>query len=254
MKNLITCFFIVLLSSSTYACTFDIDAFCHTINNRTPENTILRGMFVETEDNGLIFQRLETLRGDEDREFIKIWDNSTFDCNGPFERKAINMGQIGVEKIMSFESIDSIIQSYDVIGDYRVPEGLWWETHTLLVEDNNVTGLIWYGDHWEGHSTVDYDLFKSKMIEEGTCVITSTHESKVQNIEISPSLTNGSIYLRYDIIDNGEILHIFNNVGQEVMQKKLTQHIDLTGLKSGLYFIIITNKAGSSAPTKIVKI
>lgn len=254
MKTLLLSLFMFVLYATSYACTFDIDVFCYTINTKQQDNTILRGMFIESEDNGMIFKRLETLRGTEDREFIKIWDNSTFDCNGPFERKASLMGIIGEEKILSLDIIDSLIQPFDVLGDYRVPDGLWWETHTLNVVDNNVVGNIFYGDMYEGQSTIDLDLFRNKMINESTCIVTSTKQSKVQNINISPTLTDGSIYLRYDIIDNGETYHIYNNVGEEVMRGTLTQYIDLVGLKSGLYFVIISSEEGQSLPKKIVKI
>ena len=253
MKTLLTILFSLTIYTFSFACTFEKDAFCFTINTEVPENTILRGMFSESEDNGMIFHRLETLRGEEDREFIKIWDNSTFDCNGPHERKASTMGAIGVEMIISFESIDSVIQAYDVIGDYRVPEGLWWETHTLLVEGDNAIGYFTYGDFYEGPSTVDLDILKTN-IQDGTCILSSTKDSKIQNIEISPSLTSGDIYLRYNINNNEEQVHIFNNIGEIVHQGKLSHHIDLSALRSGVYFVIVSKERVRSSPFKIVKI
>ena len=68
MKNSILITAFLFLYFQTYSCSFAPIPFCNTVNDENIENVILRGYFVDDISNGMVFQRLETLRGEEDRK------------------------------------------------------------------------------------------------------------------------------------------------------------------------------------------
>ena len=252
MKYSIITLIFLFTHSALQSCSFAPIAFCETINEANPNNIIVRGYFSDELSNGLIFNRLETLKGDEDREVIKIWDNVPFDCNGLHLRPASFMGNINEEIIVSLTTIDTIYFEGETIGDYRVPEGLWWETHFLKVLGDSVVGNMFNPSYH--NETLHYDDFIENVIENSQCLISSSKNQIEDQINIYPTLVNDYITIEHKFLDQNCKLIVFNDVGQQVVNKNLAPTINLGTLPDGMYIIMVQTPDNKCYHKKIIKI
>jgi hypothetical protein len=238
-----------------FACSFTLNSFCNTINEDNPNNVILRGYFSDHLSNGLIFTRLETLRGDEDRAEIKIWDNLPFDCNGEHQRLASFLGNMDEEVIISIPKIDSIIFEGETFNDYRVPEGIWWETHSLKIIDDSITGYIFTSPfEYMNIETIYYDDFIDNVIEDSNCIVTSTNYLTSDKFNIYPSVVSDFINIEYDNNVKAGKVEVYSLSGQKVLTKIISPSLNLGILSRGIYIIAIRTSDGKYYRQKIFKI
>ena len=254
MKNTTFTLLFLCLYSYAQSCSFDVVPFCKTINERNPENVVLRGYFSEDISNGLVFTRLETLRGDEDRDQINVWNNIPFDCNGILERNASNMGVINQEIIISLTIIDSLYSEYETLGDYRVPDGLWWETHNLNVEGDSVTGYYIFSIYNPTIETIHYDEFIDKVIDKKECISTSTNNTNIDDFKVYPTLVNDYINIKFNPEIRQSKLYVLDATGKLVISGQLSSSIYLGTLAKGMYIVIIETKDNLCYHQKIIKL
>jgi hypothetical protein len=236
-------------------CSFTQKSFCNTIHEDIPDNLIVRGYFSDQLSNGLVFTRIETLRGNEDRDEIKIWDNLPFDCNGEHLRLASYLGNIGEEVIISVTQIDTVYFEDETIGDYRVSEGLWWQTHSLKVLGDSVNGYILTNPLQEVNiETIHFDEFIVKVIDGAQCITTSTNNLRSDQFKIYPTLVNENIFISYDRVLEDSTVEIYNTSGQKMISNNLSPVFNLGTLSKGMYIIVIQASENRYFHTKIIKI
>lgn len=255
MKNSIITLLLTFVYASAFCCSFSTIAFCETVNSKTPENVILRGYFSEEMDNGLVFTRLETLRGEEERDEIMIWDNLPFDCNGLHLRKATYLGGLDQEIILSVAVIDTFLYfEGEEVGDYRVPDGIWWETHSLKVIEENVHGYIFTDPYYgEEPEEIPYAEFINQIITTKNCTITSTQNPSVDKFRIYPTLVSEWITIEMEPSLEVKQLDIYSITGQKVATKDISKTIHLGTLEKGMYIIVVEKSKNNYYQQKIVK-
>lgn len=109
------------LRSGLMACSWIPTSFCVTVNDR-PGDAVISGRVMNVDADGMDLEVIDVLRGAEEREVIRIWDGTDFDCNGTFSMAASDLGAIGDSIIVVMPMIVAIENAWDVIGDYRRPD------------------------------------------------------------------------------------------------------------------------------------
>ncbi|MDF1699002.1 MAG: T9SS type A sorting domain-containing protein [Saprospiraceae bacterium] len=248
--------FILLLLLSYFhgnSCSFHADAFCSTIYSTHPEIIILRGYFSEDFENGSVFTILEVLRGEEEQTEIKVWDHLPFDCNGIIQRTTDQMGATNQEIVATFTKIDSVgFHDGEELGDYRVPEEIWWQSHALPIEGNFVSGNIIDDDSGLPQYML-YSQFIEIVINTNQCNLTSTSKPQKLDVVIYPSITREYLNVDFTPILNQGKVTIYDFNGQRVMHKKIVSRIDVGMLKEGIYVAIIHLKGKPIHQQKFIK-
>jgi len=257
MKNAIITLLFLATFNIGFSCSFIPKPFCMTINVENPDNVVLKGYFSSTLTNGLVFTRLETLRGDEERDQINIWDNHPFDCNGWHFRLASYLGNLNEEVIISVNQIgeDSLYFIGAEPGDYQVPENLWHETHSLKVNGDSIQGYFFMSpDYYPTDESIHYDDFIEDIMENTSCSITSTNESEEKLINIYPTLVVEELYLEYNssLIESQTL--IYDSNGRIVLTKKISPSIHLGLLEKGMYIVVIQTVDNKCYHQKIIKL
>lgn len=102
-------------------------------------------------------------------------------------------------------------------------DGMW--TVTLVVGNTCSTDTI----------TKDLDFFTGRAM------------LAVQDMQVYPNPTTGWIWLEQESLTGPADLHLFNGVGQVVVQRTVSQskqQVDLTGLPNGVYLLCLSNGEG----------
>jgi len=126
---------------SVSACTTFPSSFCGTLHV-FQDNLIISGQIVSKDTDGIDVMVINLLRGEETRDTIRIWDGTDYIwCMDTTSLAAGLLGDIGDTLLMNLPMIDSMENTWDVIGDYRRPDILdFW--HTLRVTDGIIHGFI----------------------------------------------------------------------------------------------------------------
>ena len=253
MKYTLITLFLISICSTSYSCSFDIVPFCKTVNQNFPDEVILRGYFSEHSEKGSVFTRLETLRGDEERDIINVWNNIPFECTGTWLLEAKQMGDLNEEVIISLPLIDSTYFEYEEIGDYRVPASLWWNTHDVDLVGDSVVGR--YITSYLGNiESILYDDFLMYIVNEGQCTITSTKDDENTRIKIYPTLVNDYITIEFedDIVDSA--VKVYGMDGSMMLSSRLYSRLSLGVLSKGMYIVVVQTRDNKCYHQKIVKL
>ena len=251
MKQTLITLCLIFTHSLLFSCSFAPISFCQTVNDESFDNVILRGYFSDQLSNGLVFTRLETIQGNEERDEIKVWDYLPFDCNGIHERLAAFLGNMNEEIIITVSPIDSLIFEGETLEDYRVPEGIWWETHSLKVVGDSVFGNLFYSPIYE---TLHYDDFIEDVILNSTCVSTSNHNPNLTDIKVYPTLSKEYIHISSPNLNPSSRVTVFTNLGKPVLSQKISSTIDIGMLARGMYILRVETPDNQFYQEKFIKI
>jgi hypothetical protein len=87
-----------------------------------PHRLVSYGKIVKVEERYTKLELIDVIDGDaHSSDTIIIWDEKDLECNGPISMGSENIGTVGDSVIIIAPKIDSIRNSWDVIGDYRMP-------------------------------------------------------------------------------------------------------------------------------------
>ena len=142
--------------------------------------------------------------------------------------------QKGRVEIGAYESCASLTLIEDELFESDSP---YWFYSRPLTEPGYYTAVL---DGQDCDSVIGLTL----MILEGVT------ENGNSDIQVWPNPTNGVLHIEADEINKVEILNL---LGQIILQTKETETIDLSNLEKGIYFLIISNKSGEKAVTKVIK-
>ena len=128
-----TLFFSLLLTMTAYCCDPIFFPFCTAVDDY-PEGSVFVGRITEQNQDGLQLDLIEVLRGDQSLTTVQVWDGTDIDCNGLFFMNTQQYGEPGDTVICLVETIDTIANSWEVLGDYRRPSSLNHGTFLRVTE------------------------------------------------------------------------------------------------------------------------
>jgi hypothetical protein len=234
---------ITLIFSNAFACSFIPESFCET-NNSRPNDIVICGKIFQIDSDGIDIEVIDVLKGVEHRDTIRVWDGTDFDCNGLHSMAATNIGYLNDTVIVILPLIDSLENTWDVIGDYRCPN-FWAYIITLRVINNTVTGYL--NDIWDT-SNMPYVDFKNHWLNNwNECsdwlgVNEEVEEQKSMVVYPNPS----SGFIRIDNLKTEGNYKIYNIMGVLAFEGYIGKNdqINIQTLKNGLYFIQFKNRNG----------
>ena len=253
-KTCLISLIITLISSSAIACSFIPDSFCET-NNARPDDIVVCGKIFQIDPDGIDIEVIDVLKGVEHRDTIRVWDGTDWDCNGPVSMAATHIGFLNDTVIVILPLIDSIENTWDVLGDYRSPNWHGFIT-TLQVTNNTVSGYI--NDIWNA-SHVPYDSFKTNWLNsmnECSNWLSIREEVGATALTVYPNPTNRMVHIDLGQLAQDVSVSVFNSHGT------LVQVDEVHGLSSfdcqlpqtkGMYFVRLTVDGDIVKTAKIIK-
>ena len=142
--------------------------------------------------------------------------------------------QKGRVEIGAYESCASLTLMEDVLFESELP---YWFYSTPLTEPGYYTAVL---DGYDCDSVIGLTL----MILEGV------EEAAEAAIQVWPNPTHGLLHIEAKDMDRVEICNL---LGQIVLQAEKVETIDLSSLEKVVYFLMVSDKKGMKAVTKIIK-
>jgi len=248
MKKLFVVLFIFsFVYFNVQACTIIPISFCETFST-FEDRLIVEGTITDVDEFGINFEILQVLNGTEDRQNIRIWDGQDFDCNGIFSMAASDFGNVGDKRILILPKIDSLISSWDVIGDYRRPDNYHYSP-ILYINDDIVTGFIaGYAQAPESYNlySYDYDNFIEDWNEVMNCeiIVPVKSEELEKKIRIVPNPNRGIFTIESEFQSNDLVLIFMDYLGNEFDRKsavKFPVYVRFEDLHPGFYYIRVVS-------------
>ena len=81
-------------------------------------------------------------------------------------------------------------------------------------------------------------------------VLEGVEETAESTMQVWPNPTHGLLQIEAEDL---AFVEIHNLLGQVVLQAEKVETMDLSNFKKGVYFLIVRNKNGAKAVTKIIK-
>lgn len=249
-KLILSLIFISSFTTVSIACTFIPTPFCEQFDNG---NTILYGKTIEVVDDGVRFQIFDLLTGNETDQIVTIFDQAPFDCNGIFYLEAISLLPLDLEVIVSIEQIDSLLNTWDNLGDYRVSE-FHTENRKLRVEDNNVIGNI--TSPFDGDQSIPLSTFVAELQNgTATCLILGVEDDYVDDVVASPNPATDQVFLSNtdrSTIQIGQAF-VYSQVGSRAELSVTSENsLDVSQLPTGLYVIEVMYSDGLRSRHKVI--
>jgi len=237
--------FVFVHAQIMLGCTFIPESFCYW-SDQPATTFIVSGTIIGVDDDGIDFEIMDILKGEESNSIIRIWDGTDFDCNGIFSMAGGAYGDVGDQFILILPEITTIENTWDVIGDYRWPD-IFTATTLLHVQDGQVNGFISGVPGAPPEYSVTsfpYDEFISSWIEnEGCTAITNTEDVALNPLlTVFPNPSDQEITITSESNKNFEQIKILDYLGNEVYSfrsLKPSSKIPISTLNPGLYFLYV---------------
>ena len=195
-------------------------------------------MAIKVVDDGIRFQIFDLLIGNETNQIITISDQAPFDCAGTFYLEALTLLSLDLEVIVSVELIDSLLNPWDVLGDYRVSE-YNTENRRLIVVNDSVFGNI--SSPFGGDRSIPLSSFVSDL-QNGTAtyLILGVVDHYVDDVIMSPNPATDQVFL--SLADQSPILidqaFVYSHVGSRTeLSTTFDRSLDVSQLPVGLYLM-----------------
>ena len=257
MKKLILLFIVnFAFTLKLLACSYTPISFCSTSESFS-ENLIVFGKIVSIDNDGIDFEIIDILKGQENKTIIRIWNGVDFDCNGNWSMAADELGELNETLVIILPKIVEKKNDWEVIGDYRRPDFFGF-TPNLKVENGIVSGLIsGHVNYPYAEEQANYENFKNSWETSQNCssVVLGAESYKLE--KIFKIHTNSNNKFKISSNKNTEFkVSIFNINGlkiesSEVIQKEF--EIDLSEYSVGIYFINLTYENNKIQNFKIIK-
>lgn len=258
MKNIFLLICLIFVTQSEIlACNWTSSSFCSSSQSSLFLNDlIVYGKIVSIDNDGIDFEIIDILRGEEDKTTIRIWDGVDFDCNGTFSMAASELGKINDQLIIILPKISKKKSSWEIIGDYRRPN-FFEVTPNLRVENEIVYGLI---SGFETFPFVEeqatYENFKNSWNTNNNCssVVLKNEKYKIQKLKVL-SFPNNKFKIVSDNLSKKEF-NIYNVFGLRLkseFQVNNEVEIDLSEYSLGIYFINLVYENNKIKTIKLIR-
>ncbi|NQY67307.1 MAG: T9SS type A sorting domain-containing protein [Flavobacteriales bacterium] len=250
-------------SSQISACSFIPGMFCD-INFNVPGFNVIVGEIILVDSDGIEIEIIDVLNGMEERDTIRVWNGTDQDCNGPISYASSNIGNSNDKVIVFLELIDSIENSWDIIGDYRNHYNTQGE-YPLQISNDSITGYIkgyasllsdgtYIGDE---NKKIAYNDFKEHWSSNSnSCNTLGLKESRISKTDlIFNNPIHNSLYLNFSGTAQKRSFEIYSNDGKRLKNLEndySTVEIRFEEFQSGLYLIRIREEQGNRT-IKVVK-
>ena len=144
MRATIIILLLIAFQQKSYSCSWSPVSFCETIQTYETSNinsVIVSGVVTQSDADGVDLEVIELLEGVETRTTLRVWDGTDFDCNGFHSMAAGDWLKLGDNVVIILPLIDSIENSWEKLGDYRMPFP-WGSNPILRINDGLVEGFI----------------------------------------------------------------------------------------------------------------
>jgi len=242
MKNrLLSTLVFCLFHHLSFSCSFAPASFCHTIDLR-PDDLIVAGYITSEDSTGINLEIIKVLRGTEDRLNIRIWDGTDFDCNGFFSMAAEDIGNVNDTVVLILPLIDSLENSWDVIGDYLRPDPYFTATSLHLIDGNLEGYLHGISGQPDPLTSFPYEEFIEGFIDEGDCSLILDIEQVADLAQVKfRNPINDRIFLSSTEVISEAELTLIDLQGRVVLRSEIRNSAHWEGntesLTSGVYFL-----------------
>lgn len=257
MRKLILIFIVnFVFTLKFFACSYTPISFCATSESFS-ENLIVFGKIVSIDNNGIDFEIIDILKGQENKTIIRIWNGVDFDCNGNWSMAASELGELNETLIIILPKIAEKKNDWEIIGEYRRPDFFGY-TPNLKVENGIVSGLISGNVSYPYvEEQANYEIFKNSWKTNQNCssVVLGTENYNLE--ETFKIYTNSNNKFKISSNKNTEFkVRIFNINGLKIESTELIEkefEIDLSKYSAGIYFINLTYENNKIQNFKIIK-
>lgn len=236
--SILFCCLCLSISPFVSSCDFYQLSFCNT-GASFPEANIIQGKIINYLDDGIELQVFDVLRGIEQQPIITIWNGSDFDCNGPHSMAASQLGNLNDTIVAILPKIESVVNEWDVIGDYR-SSLFWFHTHHVIQHGDSLFGYFTESPTLFSMHLNEYDAFAE------ACSFTPT------GIQTTAAAVNFSLYpnpskqtISIDAASGNHhsmAVKLYTIDGQLSLQKTLLPYektINIESLSAGMYLVEI---------------
>jgi hypothetical protein len=260
MKNafLISLF---ILPVEIFCCSFALEPFCTTISKNS-DNIIVYGTIISKDDDGLDFEVIEVLKGEENKTQIRIWDGLDFDCNGPFDMSVNTIGEINDTILISLPKLDTIVTPWDVIGDYSTPVP-YGNTPKIFVTGSIATGYITSSIYNENSysQTIEYEKLRDAIKSHGDCtdieLISNTSDPATQNKINIQNPASSTLSIRQSNVAEIVEVSLYSITGKKLITRKTIDQLEIAisiaHLPANLYVLQMINSDNTQHIMKLVK-
>ncbi len=230
---------LVLATPDLIGCSFAQTSFCQNASEFEDE-LIVAGIISAVDNDGIDLDVISLIRGNETKTTIRIWDGTDFDCNGLHSMAATNIGSLNDTVVVMLPLIDTMQNTWDVIGDYRTPD-FWTQSKILRVQNNVVRGFISGVPLSPNDNAVwdfDYDAFIDSWLEEMDCsLISSVDDNSESSINIFPNPTYDDLTISVDIESSYQICEVLGNIVAWGSLQRGENRVSMAQLPAGLYYV-----------------
>jgi hypothetical protein len=247
-------FFFLIVYYFGIACSGIPTPFCNTKAER-PADMVMKGVVVASGNHSIQLSVIEILSGVESRSIVVIWDGTDFDCNGMVSMKSTLIGLPGDTVLCILPKIQTVQNTWDVIGDYRMPDHLF-KTPVLKVLNGFLKGSV-AGDMftWEIR-TMPYQDFKNYWIQhQNSCITLVSIASSAGHEPVSVYAYDGLIHFEPESAGGTFRFLIHSADGVRLLEGEFKDRhtVDLKDLPLGIYFISLADFYGRSYAKKIIR-
>jgi hypothetical protein len=256
MKKLhILCIAVFAMYQTASACTWIPTSFCETSNDR-PGDVVISGKVLSVDDDGIDVEVIHVLQGTESREVIRIWDGTDFDCTGLFSMAASALGDVDDTIIVVMPLVTEIENTWDVIGDYRRPNYFGAITE-LRVTNGIIGGYIWGPSMTPVYQMPYLHLISNWNEGPDACSVFlsvhGVHESEPFTARLVDNFLVLSIPLH---AGSGSTLRLLASNGQVLAEQVMSagsKQVELSGLATGVYHVVLVDQNGTRSFTRVMK-
>lgn len=258
--------FLLLLSISlpALACSFAKESFCYTLEE-FPERDIFSAEIIASDEDGITVAVLDLIRGTGIADTVRIWDGTDFECNGTFSLAAALIGEVGETYVLMPQKITTIINDWDVIGDYRWVDPYRF-TPELRVEGEQVKGFIKGLDDAPASANIyetSYAHIRDELVTSGNCadvMVAADETSAAAELKV-PNPFSGQLEVQLSGGVHCDYLRLLSLQGQLLLEKQYPKgspasspRLRTAHLPGGLYVLEIGYNGKFRAVRKVVKV
>jgi len=153
---------------------------------------------------------LDIIEGDENKTIMRVWDDKDFECNGTWSMGTENLGNQGDTLLVILPKIDSIINPWEVIGDYRMGH---LYAYTVFIQ-------IKGGEGYYSGKNIPWGLYSYEQLKawavSSTAVINMKNAKPTNNISITHTPFTNQVSIAFPQGTTTYSLHIYNTSGELV--------------------------------------
>lgn len=223
------------------------------------QEDILTGEIVGQGNQYIDLKIIDRPRSCEQQPVIRMWDGTTVWCNGPFESPVAQLGSVGDSVICIAQKIDTILNPWDVIGDYRRPITFNYENFKKI-QNNQIREIPGSGNTYD---TIPYQNYISQL--DSDCIevdcTTSISENCLDNLNCNsmglslfPNPTHEE--LRFSTNHTWNNFRVTDITGRVVLDRLKGENIpiiDVRNFSQGVYIFSLMNDNNIVKSAKFVK-